>query len=67
MQTDLNSNWAHMSDDKPSMARCVYGCYIIMLTSPCNEHPGKPYFILEKVGFTGGMDYFSIFDLNLRL
>ena len=28
------------------------------LSSPCDEHPGKPYFIKEKVGFAGHTLYF---------
>ena len=30
----------------------------IMLTSPCNEQPLTPHFIIVKLGFTG-VDFFS--------
>ena len=38
---------------------------LIVLTRPCNEHPGRPHYILEKWGLPWYTIYFSTLLRNI--
>ena len=61
LENDSESVWVKVFANKTS--HFVASC--IRITCPCNEHPLKPHFYIEKVGFTRVYIFFLFLLQNI--